>query len=92
MVSIQTVVCFTFCSGAHTVSKIAPPHNVTFALQFVVVTKIETLQNVTFELHFAVQVSDTILDQPPICPVLASLYLWGQENGKILASFCLCDQ
>ena len=37
----------------------APPHNVTFALQFVVVTKTETLQNVTFELQFAVQVIDT---------------------------------
>ena len=36
----------------------APPHKITFALQFVVVTKTDTLQNVTFELDFAVQVSD----------------------------------
>ena len=54
MVPIQTVIF-----ALQFVSKMAPPHKVTFALQFVVFTKTETLQNVRFELQFAVQVSDT---------------------------------
>ena len=53
MVPIQTVIF-----ALQFVSKMAPPHKVTFALQFVVVTKTDTLQNVTFELDFAVQVSN----------------------------------